>query len=90
MRPLGRVYGRSNLYRDMTDLADVDHREAKFTRLENTIKFIHTSIFSRTLHSEEGAWFIAEVSQCHCLSYLFTGRKPSLGRLPKRDSMTSW
>ena len=28
MRPLGRVYGRSNLYRDMTDLSDVDHREA--------------------------------------------------------------
>jgi hypothetical protein len=48
MRPLARVYGKINLYRDMTDLSDVDHLEAKFAQLENVasavIRFIHTSI----------------------------------------------
>ena len=48
MRPLARVYGSTNLYRDMEDLSDVDHLEAKFSRLENevsvVIKFIHSSI----------------------------------------------
>ena len=48
IRPLGRVYGRTNLYRDLADLSDVDHLEAKFARLENdasaVIKFIHASI----------------------------------------------
>ena len=56
MRPFGSVYGRTNLYRDMRDLPDVDHREAKFARLV-VIKFIHAS----RLHNEKGACFIAEV-----------------------------
>ncbi|KAF8798613.1 hypothetical protein BYT27DRAFT_7236712 [Phlegmacium glaucopus] len=50
IRPVARVYGRTNLYRDMSDLYDVDHLEAKFSRLENdasvVIKSIHASIHS--------------------------------------------
>ena len=71
------------------ETSDVDHREAKFARLENTsvvIKFINAS-GSRTLHNEEGARFIPEVhyfdalSQCRCLSYLFPGMEGRRMRL---------
>ena len=48
MRPVARVYGRTNLYRDLAELTDVDHLESKFARLENeasaVIRFIHASI----------------------------------------------
>lgn len=48
MRPVAKVYGRTNLYRDVKDLSDVNHLEAKFSRLENdaslVIRSIHSSI----------------------------------------------
>ena len=48
IRPVARVYGRTNLYRDLADQSDVDHLEAKFARLENeasaVIRSIHASI----------------------------------------------
>jgi len=46
MRPVARVYGRTNLYRDLADLSDVDHLEAKFARLEND-----TSVVIRSIHA---------------------------------------
>ena len=44
MRPVAKVYGRTNLYRDVKDLSDVDHLEAKFSRLENDASFVIRSI----------------------------------------------
>ena len=46
IRPVARVYGSINLYRDLEDLSDVNHLEAKFARLEND-----TSALIRSIHS---------------------------------------
>ena len=79
MRPFGRVYRRTNFYRDMTDLSDVAIKFTPSSKLSTTSKEIKLALLRKfifSMHYRNDVVYHTYVQE----------ENFHLGRRPKRDS----